>query len=435
MLNKALVWFFWFAFICQSDGELVPKSSISYASKPGQKYTGPMENVVVSDLGDDVSGTLAEQVCSNDCSLSALCGAFYVQGSTCHKVPVSNKLKTTTTSMNLQPPNYFVKESTVDTPLRASSTTTTTLRSDNITTTTAAATITTPPPPPIDAACAAVTLQVHSGCLEHLAPTNGAPGIGNGCQIKLAFKAAGDVNWRLGIEATSDGVPSRIGEWKVFDTNGEELTELKALRGGMKTVLKWDDVQKTDLNVWLHLYGTEANPTNLVVTNLQWGKYADRPNMITCGEGITTTAATTTPPPPPLDAACAAVTLQVHSACLEHLAPTDGTPGIGNGCQIKLALNAAGDVNWRLGIEATSNGIPSRIGEWKVFDSNGEELTELKAMRGGMKTVLKWDDVQKTDLNVWLHLYGTEADPTNIMVTNLQWGKYGDADKVICGPS
>ena len=42
---------------------------------------------------------------------------------------------------------------------------------------------------------------------------------------------------------------------------------------------------------------------------------------------------------------------KVHSACLEHLAPTDGTPGIGNGCQIKLALNAAGDVNWRLGIE------------------------------------------------------------------------------------
>ena len=39
-------------------------------------------------------------------------------GSTCHKVPVSSKLKTTTTSMNLQPPNYFVKESTVDTPLR-----------------------------------------------------------------------------------------------------------------------------------------------------------------------------------------------------------------------------------------------------------------------------------------------------------------------------
>ena len=51
------------------------------------------------------------------------------------------------------------------------------------------------------------------------------------------------------------------------------------------------------------------------------------------------------------------------------------------------------------------------------------------------QTVLKWDDVQKTDLNVWLHLYGTEADPTNIMVTNLQWGKYGDAAKVICGPS
>ena len=35
------------------------------APKTGQKYTGPMENVVVSDLGDDVSGTLAEQVKSH----------------------------------------------------------------------------------------------------------------------------------------------------------------------------------------------------------------------------------------------------------------------------------------------------------------------------------------------------------------------------------
>ena len=40
-----------------------------------------------------------------------------------------------------------------------------------------------------------------------------------------------------------------------------------------------------------------------------------------------------------------------------------------------------------------------------------------------------------TDLDVWLHLYGTEANPTNIMVTNLQWGKWGDDDKVVCGPS
>ena len=39
---------------------------------------------------------------------------------------------------------------------------------------------------------------------------------------------------QMSTKATSDGVPSRIGEWKVFDTNGEELTELKALRGGMK---------------------------------------------------------------------------------------------------------------------------------------------------------------------------------------------------------
>ena len=51
------------------------------------------------------------------------------------------------------------------------------------------------------------------------------------------------------------------------------------------------------------------------------------------------------------------------------------------------------------------------------------------------QAVLKWDDVQMTDLDVWLHLYGTEANPTNIMVTNLQWGKWGDDDKVICGPS
>ena len=42
---------------------------------------------------------------------------------------------------------------------------------------------------------------------------------------------------------------------------------------------------------------------------------------------------------------------KVHSACLEYLAPTDGTPGIGNGCQIKLAFKAAGEVNWRLGIQ------------------------------------------------------------------------------------
>ena len=50
------------------------------------------------------------------------------------------------------------------------------------------------------------------------------------------------------------------------------------------------------------------------------------------------------------------------------------------------------------------------------------------------QAVLKWDDVQQTDLNVWLRLYGTEANPTNLVVTNLQWGKYGDANKVACGP-
>ena len=31
-------------------------------SKTGQKYSGPTENVVVTDLGEDVSGNVAEQV-------------------------------------------------------------------------------------------------------------------------------------------------------------------------------------------------------------------------------------------------------------------------------------------------------------------------------------------------------------------------------------
>ena len=30
--------------------------------KTGQKYSGPTENVVVTDLGEDVSGNVAEQV-------------------------------------------------------------------------------------------------------------------------------------------------------------------------------------------------------------------------------------------------------------------------------------------------------------------------------------------------------------------------------------
>ena len=34
-------------------------------SKTGQKYTGPTENVVVTDLGEDVSGNVAEQVEKN----------------------------------------------------------------------------------------------------------------------------------------------------------------------------------------------------------------------------------------------------------------------------------------------------------------------------------------------------------------------------------
>ena len=105
------------------------------------------------------------------------------------------------------------------------------------------------------------------------------------------------------------------------------------------------------------------------------------------------------------DAACAAVTLQVylfcgnywefkitswsishkkvHSACLEHLAPTDGTPGIGNGCQIKLAFKAAGEVNWRLGIQVD-------IGCWI-------ELWNLKVGKS-LKIGKNWIKSEKSDL-------------------------------------
>merc|ERR1712032_378102 len=134
--SKVLVYL---SLISLSSCELVPRTYNSYASKPGEKYNGPTENVVVSDLGGDVSGTVAEQVCSNHCNLADSCGAFYVQGSKCHTILESDKLKTMSVGMYFQPPNYFVKESSVNVPLRADSetgTTTTTLSNDDITTTT-----------------------------------------------------------------------------------------------------------------------------------------------------------------------------------------------------------------------------------------------------------------------------------------------------------
>jgi len=303
MINKVLTCL---AFVSLVSGELVPRNYISYASKPGQKYSGPTENVVVTDLGEDVSGNVAEQVCSNYCTLSDVCGAFYVQGSSCHKIPVSHKLKTTSTSIYLQPPNYFVKESAVDTPLRAIGTTTT-LSNDNITTTTTLSsnngdaptttissdpdatttTVATASTTTTTDNCAAVKLKVHNSCIQYLTPVgSGPPNMGDGCKINLNFQAAGKVDWRIKIRAVNKGVPSKLGKWKVVNINGLELTEVKAvhLDNPPQTNLKWADRKKNGFQGWLHLYGTEADPTDITIKYLQWGK-DDDPNMLSCGLG------------------------------------------------------------------------------------------------------------------------------------------------------
>ena len=46
--------------------------------------------------------------------------------------------------------------------------------------------------------------------------------------------------------------------------------------------------------------------------------------------------------------------------------------------------------------KATSNGVPSQIGEWKVFDSNSEELTEIKALKHSSSNGIK----VSSDLNL-----------------------------------
>jgi len=302
MINKALTCL---AFVSLVSGKLVPRTYTSYASKPGQKYSGPTENVVVTDLGEDVSGNVAEQVCSNYCTLSDVCGAFYVQGSSCHKIPVSDKLKTTSTSIYLQPPNYFVKESAVDTPLRAIGTTTT-LSNENITTTTTLSsnngdapttTISSDPDATTTTVatasttttdnCAAVKLKVHNSCIQYLTPVgSGPPSMGDGCKINLNFEAAGKVNWRLKIRAVNNGVPSKLGKWKIFNNAGDELTEVKAvhLDNPPQTNLKWAEKEKPSFKGWLHLYGTEADPTDIRINYLQWGKDDDA-NMLSCGLG------------------------------------------------------------------------------------------------------------------------------------------------------
>ena len=120
------------------------------------------------------------------------------------------------------------------------------------------------------------------------------------------------------------------------------------------------------------------------------------------------------------DAACAAVTLQVylfcgnywefkitswsishkkvHSACLEHLAPTDGTPGIGNGCQIKLAFKAAGEVNWRLGIQVD---IGCWIELWNLKVGKSLKIEpHLQCRREGVTDIVLWYESSNSNFHI-----------------------------------
>merc|ERR1719278_387805 len=72
--------------------ELLPGKMMSFNSQPGQIYSGT--TTTSSDLDSELSGTPAEQVCANQCSLSSLCGAYYVEGAKCHEVSVADKSNT-----------------------------------------------------------------------------------------------------------------------------------------------------------------------------------------------------------------------------------------------------------------------------------------------------------------------------------------------------
>jgi len=305
-ISKVLVYL---SLISSGSCELVPRTYNSYASKPGEKYNGPTENVVVSDLGGDVSGTVAEQVCSNHCNLADSCGAFYVQGSKCHTILESDKLKTMSVGMYFQPPNYFVKESSVNVPLRADSdtVTTTTLSNDDITTTTSsenAAPVTTTTTTNNDPAvtttsaattttttealpeCSTVKLKAQGACVDFTMPGNGPPGMGDGCRIQMKINPAGEVNWQLKIQAMSMGVPSKIKAVKVFDDSGVELTDVVVTNSDdpPESIITRAGQKETNLKAFVELYGTEENPTNLFIDHIQWGKDDDA-NMVSCGGG------------------------------------------------------------------------------------------------------------------------------------------------------
>ena len=118
--------------------------------------------------------------------------------------------------------------------------------------------------------------------------------------------------------------------------------------------------------------------------------------------------------------------------------------------------------------QAVNKGVPSKLGKWKIFNKDGEELTEVKPnhlddppqVSSGIKhrrkiilnkcclatnnihhtnqfclfqTNLRWKGTKKANFKGWLHLYGTEADPTDITIKYLQWGSDDDANMLSCG--
>jgi len=124
-----------------SYAELLPDKMISYKSQPGQIYSG--ETTTASDLDSGLSGSPADQVCANQCSLSSLCGAYYVEGAKCHEVSVADKSNTKTDpTWPMQGPTYFIKSSTVDAPLYTTTTAAPSDIANSTTTTTTTATTT-----------------------------------------------------------------------------------------------------------------------------------------------------------------------------------------------------------------------------------------------------------------------------------------------------
>ena len=95
------------------------------------------------------------------------------------------------------------------------------------------------------------------------------------------------------------GVPSKIKAVKVFDdagvelndvvvTNSDDPPEVKKQKNvkstqkiSLQSIITRAGQEGTNLKAFVELYGTDENPTNLLVTHIQWGKDDDA-NMISC---------------------------------------------------------------------------------------------------------------------------------------------------------